>query len=104
MNKTISSLAFLKANWDRFGQDYLENFVPFIVTLINRKKYKAIDIPSIRRDFEKEFGLSIPYHPMISILNRTKKRGYIAKTGQDIFVPDNQKVIEDDFGGITKIV
>lgn len=100
MNKTIASLALLKANWDRLHQDYLENFVPFIVTLAHRKKYRMIDVSTIRKDFEAEFGLSIPYHPMIAILNRTKKRGYISKSGPDAFVPNDSKLVEDDFSDV----
>ncbi len=38
MNRTISSLAILKVNWDRLGRGYIEDFVPFVKALLERKK------------------------------------------------------------------
>jgi hypothetical protein len=34
---TISSLAILKVNFDQQGQDFIDNFVPFSMRLINVK-------------------------------------------------------------------
>jgi hypothetical protein len=97
--KTISSLALLKANWDKQHRDYIENFVPFIVTLISKKNYISIEVNTICKDFEEEFGLCIPYHPMITILLRVEKRGYIKKQ-QGLFIPVRELVIADDFTDI----
>ena len=99
--KAIASLALLKTNWDNNKRDYIENFVPFIVTLISRKKYKSIDVDIICKDFSEEFGLRIPYHPMITILNRTKKRGFIKKELKN-YVPIREKFIDDDFSDVAK--
>jgi len=37
MHKTVASLALLKVNWDTLRKDYIENFIPFAVTLMNQK-------------------------------------------------------------------
>ncbi|MFA5830831.1 MAG: hypothetical protein WC878_03310 [Candidatus Paceibacterota bacterium] len=76
-NKSLTSLAVLKANWDVHGTDYMENFVPFFLHLVRAKKYKEINPDTLRKDFEREYGLIIPYHPTIQILNRLKKRNLI---------------------------
>jgi len=96
MNKTISSLAMLKVNWDDRRKDYLENFVPFAATLISRKNYEVVDTHTMCADFAQEYGLSIPYHAMLSILTRVKKRGLIHKS-RGRFLPMKDRLSEVDF-------
>ncbi|TET22060.1 MAG: hypothetical protein E3J71_07650 [Candidatus Stahlbacteria bacterium] len=96
MNKTIVSLALLKCNWDRFRKDHLENFMPFLATLINKKAYNVIDSAEICKDFEAEYGLRIPQFAMVSILNRARKRELIRKEERQ-FIPEPEKVKELDF-------
>ena len=93
---TISSLAILTSNWQINKRDYIENFVPFIATLISKKKYNKIVIEEIVDDFSNEFGLSIPYHPMQTILLRAKRRGLIRKSGNG-FVPIMDKIKNYEF-------
>ena len=82
LDKALISLSIIKVNWDQQRRDYIDNFLPFLATLMVRKKYESIEenpeqINKLINDFEQEFGLIIPYHPMITILNRAKKRGLI---------------------------
>lgn len=95
MRDTIVSLALLKVNWDHFKKDYLENFLPFIATLCVRKSYDAIHVNEVCADFTKEYGLIIPYHPMISILNRARKRGIFQKYHHELH-PVKDKTVELD--------
>lgn len=102
LDKTLISLAFLRVNWDQKKLDYIDNFLPFLATLIIRRKYGPIEenakqINKLTSDFKQEFGLLIPYHPMITILNRAKKRGLIEKQ-EHKFVPTD-KVYKYDFSG-----
>jgi len=92
MKRTIASLALLRMNWDKYKKDYIEVFIPFIVTLISKKKYQIINENVIRQDFKEEYGLSIPYYPMITILRRTKKRGYIDRKDG---IGENYKPVKD---------
>lgn len=98
MKKTISSLALLKVNWDMQSQrkDFVDNFVPFVATLINRKNYDTIDPSIICKDFESEFGLKIPYHPMMTILSRTLDIGYIRKSHLGNFIPNMAELSKAD--------
>ena len=93
---TITSLAILKVNWDKDKKDYIENYVPFIVHLINKIGYTHIDVNQIRKDFENLYGISLPYHPTITILNRARERGYIEKK-PDRFEAVKERIVEDDF-------
>lgn len=87
-NKSILSIAILKANWDVKHIDYVENFIPFFLHLINIKKYEEIKIEIIKTDFEKEFGLRIPYHPVEMILIRIKNKGYLTQGNQKFYIKD----------------
>jgi hypothetical protein len=104
MNRTIASLAILKVNWDHLQRDYIENFVPFIATLITIKDYKVIDVNKIIEDFPSEYGLIIPYHPMMTILTRAKKRGIITKIRgrEDKFAPVKEKIVKFEFSNLAK--
>ncbi len=74
---TIVSLAILKTNWKERSTDYLDSFVPFMVQLIYQKNYSEIQASTIHKDFTDEYGIVLPYHPCITLLNRVKKRGFI---------------------------
>ncbi|MHB1697452.1 MAG: hypothetical protein ACYCSQ_05055 [bacterium] len=77
-NRAIASLAVVKVAMDRYNRDYIENFVPFIATLVQKKKYSYVDLADIFpfvEDFKNHFGMNIPFHPMLTILERAKKRG-----------------------------
>lgn len=95
--KVVLSLAILKVNWDVRRHDYIESFVSFIANLISKKKYLEIRTDVISKDFEEEYGLSIPYYPMTSILRRAKKRGVIKKLQGDIYLPDAEGCRKYDF-------
>lgn len=101
MNNTTTSLALLKSMWDLYGKDYLENFLPFIATLIYKRSYDTIDSSIICRDFEVEYGLRIPRFAMDSILNRARKREMI-KRKEDQFVPVPEKINKMEFTNAAK--
>lgn len=84
-NKSILSVAILKANWDVRGIDYVENFVPLLLHLLKNGKYDEIKIDKLKIDFENEFGLCIPYHPIETILIRLKNKSFVYKKDQKYF-------------------
>ncbi len=103
MNNTITSLALLKITWDNTEErrDYIQNFVPFVVNLFNRKGYDRVKVGTISKDFQELYGLSIPYHPMVTILDRTRKAGFIQKHKNGSFIPVREKTQEIDFTDVT---
>ena len=101
MKNTVSSLAILTSNWYVNKRDYIENFVPFIATLIKKRGYEQLDVKTVCADFAAEFGLSIPYHPMQTVLIRARKRGLLKKYS-GVYVPIKDKVLEHEFSGSAK--
>lgn len=100
LNRTITSLAILKVNWDERHVDYIESFLPLLSNLIRIKHYEKIDVDTIKRDFESEYGLCIPHHPMMAILGRLTTRGFILKVVEG-FIPDYNKIKDSDFDSIS---
>jgi hypothetical protein len=99
MERSLISLAILKVNWDEKQLDYIDNFVPFVATLVYKKNYKEIKAEEICADFPSEYGLHIPLEPMISILTRCKNRGYIYKKGH-LHLPVWDKIQKTEFSTI----
>jgi len=95
-NRPITSLAILKVNWDERHSDHIDSFLPLFSNLIHVKKYSIIHPDTLRADFEKGYGLSIPYHPTIAILSRLRKRGFITRT-QEGYLPDYTKIDGGNF-------
>ena len=63
--------------WEQRHHDYLDNFVPFVATLLDLRGIRRIerdDVKSLCDYFAEEFELIIPFHPMHSVLNRCVKR------------------------------
>ena len=101
MSNAITTLAWIKSNWDQSPhKDYIDQFIPFLVTLARRRNYHTVDVETICKDFRDEFGLKIPYHPMVSLLNRAKKRGYIKKDQRHTYHFISEKVARDDFSDV----
>ncbi len=98
MSSVVASLALLKITWDSTEnrRDYLQNFVPFVATLFNQKAYEKVKVNTVCKDFQHRFGFSIPYHPMLAILDRMRATGLILKRN-GVFVPVKEKIRQVDF-------
>jgi hypothetical protein len=99
MNRAIASLALVKTVWETYRRDYIENFVPFVATLTHKKRYTEINTSNLAyflEDFKVEFGLSIPHHPMLTILDRARKRDIFQKKGA-ILIPVKKFILKYDF-------
>lgn len=101
VRKTITSLAIITTFWGHLRKDYIESFVPFIATLIAKKDYKTINISRLCEDFKKEFGLIIPYLPMVTILTRAKSRKLV-KRQMGNYVPLKNNIAKYDFTDISR--
>ncbi len=97
MNRTILSLALLKVNWSK-GVDYIDCFLPILISTIIAKNTKTIDIKDVsvfKANILKEYGLEIPSSALITILNRAKKRDYF-KVENGIYHVNQDKINIDD--------
>src|SRR5262252_2117119 len=66
---TLVSLAILKVNWDR-GQDYIENFVPFVAEALRHSLDDVVSLPALQKDLRQRFGLDLPLNPLRQVLQR----------------------------------
>ena len=99
--KAISSLAMVNTLALVFRKDYIEIFIPFLATLIKNKGYSEITIVQVAKDFEEEFGLRIPYQPLVTILNRAAKQGIIKKESGR-YLPVNVEVLKCHFSDVSE--
>lgn len=97
MNRTILSLALLKVNWSK-GVDYIDCFLPLIISTIVSNGTKTIDIndvSSFKKAILAEYGLDIPSSALITILNRARKRDYFT-VDNGIYHVNADKINLDD--------
>jgi hypothetical protein len=90
MKRALSSFAIIKTNFDK-GDGYIGAFVPLVLLLFHKKEYQIVSIETICQDFKDEYGIQIPRHPMITIVNKLKK-GYFEKRGGEFKI--NQEKVE----------
>jgi hypothetical protein len=79
MSSPLLSLAILRVNQRKFGNDYLDSFLPLIARLLPGDTEKPIEVDGVISSFLDNYGLVIPYHAMVSILNRARKKGLVYK-------------------------
>lgn len=94
-NKLIASFALIKSNC--FGNDYMESFIPFLATLIKKKRYEEIILDIIINDFCNEFGFKIPRLPMINLLNLASEKKIISKSSSNHYYPSYESIQKLNF-------
>ncbi len=77
VSPTISSLAFLKANYQTNRTGYFEVFVPIVAECIRCSPQEVISVPQLQGRLRELFGLSLPHSALQSILKRVRKKGYV---------------------------
>lgn len=99
MKNTIKSLALLKTVVDQHPEikDYLDVFLPFLITLVKKRKITNLrDIENLCLEFYDEFGLRIPHHPMITLVNKFLANGYGEEIAPEDYQPIKEKLDEGD--------
>jgi hypothetical protein len=48
--------------------------------MFGKRGYGSADVHILCVDFEAFYGISMPYHPMMSVLKRATKRGYLERS------------------------
>lgn len=76
---SLASLAILKVNWDVYGKDYVECFVPFVIECVRKSADDAVSLPSLQQQLKTEFGLDIPLNPLKMFLLRASRRSYLRR-------------------------
>jgi hypothetical protein len=79
MNKTIASLALLKARYDETNSDIVDAFVQFVAYVIEKDLKEEFTSHQVKSYLEKTFYFVIPIHSVELILNRMKKSKMIER-------------------------
>lgn len=93
MERVLSSLSLISTLWFKYNRGYIDAFIPLLVTLINKKQYKSItwdNLNILSDDFEKEYGVLVPHHPMRMLLTRCAKNKILHRTSSSFFVNKNE--------------
>ncbi|WP_196598588.1 hypothetical protein [Pectinatus frisingensis] len=93
--KTLTSLAVMATQL--ISEDYLSTYLPFIATLILKKKYDTIDIGIIVCSFKEEYGISIPRAPMQAILAKAVSSKLIYLDQDGTYKPIYEKIKKISF-------
>ena len=99
MRRSLVSLSVVTAIWEQRHHDYLDNFVPFIATLLDLRQIRRIEndkIKSFCDEFENEFELIIPFHPMNAILRRCVQRRLLRRENRG-FTANEKDIFEQSF-------
>ena len=105
--KTVKSLALLKVMLDRNEnlKSYMDLFIPMVIELMKKRKIKNFgrnEISNVIQCFYNEYGLKIPYHPMVTIINRMIQEDYLKTTSvrqhEPIqFTPNYDKIDQTEY-------
>ncbi len=76
MERLTYTYALVKSLYDQ-GEDYVDSFWPFTIKVF--PPHKPVNLEFIQKALKKIFDLRVPLHVLISILNRAKKKGFIAQ-------------------------
>lgn len=96
----ITSLAILKVNFDRGGQDYVGNFLPLAGEILRQSSDDVVSIAQVQEGFQDEFGLDIPQGPIRTILKRAVSAGYAHPYANGTYRRDPQLLASLNFSPI----
>jgi hypothetical protein len=100
MKKTLVTLSMIKVALDHHPNinNFLDIYVPLVANLIKKKNITNFNqIEQICTDFIEEYGLIIPHHPMLAIINRLKQLHYFFEIKENYFSLDVDKFNSTDF-------
>ena len=95
INDNVISVAIL--NSKLIGANMLHAYIPFVSTLISVKRYDAIEIEKICKDFYSKYYFKIPAMPMKEILSRMQKKKMILRRKDGKLIPNFERLVEVDF-------
>ncbi|MGY2747436.1 hypothetical protein [Arthrobacter sp. UYCu723] len=75
--------AVLRANYNAEAPSYLDNFQPFILSVLAKSGKPFLEKPSISETIHDEFGITIPSLVIAKLIRRTNRAGLTEAIGQD---------------------
>lgn len=96
--QAITSLAIIKVNWDR-GNDYIENFVPFVAECLRSTPQEEVSLPEIQREITHSFSLKIPQGALKTVLQRCCKHGFVNRE-KGIYIRNSEALTDLGLGRV----
>jgi len=75
-NKLLYTYTLVKTLHEQ-GKDYIDTFYPFVLKVLPTDK-SSLNLASVQEKIKEDWELNIPEHSLKSIINRAKRRGYVA--------------------------
>lgn len=98
MRRTLSSLAMVATIWDVRRKDYIDCLIPFLANTMINRDINEIDVDVMCEYFKEDYGLCIPFHPMLAIINRARKYRLVVKKKAIAYV-DKKVALKQSFSG-----
>lgn len=96
--KSFSTIACYAALKSCSKDDILLAYARMLAALIQRRRYKTINVETLCRDFETYYGFGIPYHPMLTIERECIKYGFLTYNNSvHQYVPNYECIDKEDF-------
>lgn len=96
LEESLTSLAILKVNWDQNGDDYVQNFLPFLAEALRGLPQEHVSVPQIQAIIKDSFGLIIPQGAINTLIRRAQRHGYVRRES-GVFIR-NIEALPSNFG------
>ena len=100
-NKNLLSLAIINIQWTE-KKDYIDNFCPFVINVIQDLENEEINIGDIKDKLEEKFSLKIPTGSLKTILGRLHERKFI-KSENNIYKKIEENLSKYNFQELSRI-
>lgn len=83
------------------GNDILSAYARMVCSLIQEKHYETCDAKQLSLDFQEKYGFSLPYHPMLTVMNECIKLKFLKSVkGAHYCIPDYEVIDKENFQSI----
>jgi hypothetical protein len=89
---TLSSLAFLKVNWDLNKSGYLDNFLPLVYEVLQKLTSDPINFNELQNKIVMFFGIRLPIHVLTSLLIRASNKKVVFRNNYQFYRSPDVKV------------
>ena len=93
------SMAILKVNADRLGQDILSHFEPFILDRLYHSGENVVSIPELRDAVLSEYGIALPGGVLQTLTKRSARLGLLRREHGVLHI-DRDTLASHDLSGV----
>ena len=90
----LTALAMLKVNWDQNRRSYLDSFLPFISAVLSQLGDEGAEANKVRESLVTEFGLTLPFGTVESLLRRGQRTALYKNQGGRFFATSSDEGAE----------